>query len=63
MLDQLEMAAAKHLFEGVVVMCGSAVNEDVSLGFTHTTPGAREFFETRCRANDDTMIRHLRAHV
>ena len=41
-LSQVEGAAAKHGFEAVLVMCGKVVNEDVSLGFTHTTAGAKK---------------------
>ncbi|KAG0699788.1 hypothetical protein DFH29DRAFT_1001722 [Suillus ampliporus] len=39
------------------------INQDASLGHVHTTPAAAGFFETRCRANDDTIIGHLKAHV
>ncbi|KAG9310684.1 hypothetical protein JVU11DRAFT_9276 [Chiua virens] len=59
----LEGAAGKHGFETAIVMCGKVVNEDHSLGFVHTTAGAKKFFETRCRADDDKIIGHLKAHV
>jgi len=41
-LLQVEGAAAKHGFEAALVMCGKVVNEDASLGFTHTTAGAKK---------------------
>lgn len=42
MSNQLEMTAAKHGFEAALVMCGKTVNEDASLGFAHTTAGAKQ---------------------
>ena len=36
----MESESAKHGFESVLVMCGSVMNEDASLGFMHTTGGA-----------------------
>ena len=41
-LLQVEGTAAKHGFEAALVMCGKVVNEDVSLGFAHTTAGAKK---------------------
>jgi len=41
-LLQVEGAAAKHGFEAALVMCGKVVNEDASLGFAHTTAGAKK---------------------
>ena len=41
-LLQVEGAAAKHGFEAALVICGNVVNEDASLGFTHTTTGAKK---------------------
>ncbi|KIM59855.1 hypothetical protein SCLCIDRAFT_125380 [Scleroderma citrinum Foug A] len=63
LINLVEGAAAKHGFEAVLVMCGKVVNEDVSLGFTHTTAGVKKFFETWCRSNEHAMIGHLKAHV
>ncbi|KAF8131916.1 hypothetical protein EV363DRAFT_1164439, partial [Boletus edulis] len=76
---QLDAAAAKHGFEAALVMCGKTVNEDALLGFVHTTAGAKkvcisrflnslsfttlQFFDTRCRADEHTIIGHLKAHV
>ncbi|KIK77254.1 hypothetical protein PAXRUDRAFT_167418, partial [Paxillus rubicundulus Ve08.2h10] len=56
-------AAAKHRFEAALVMCGKIINEDVSLGFAHTTAGATNFFETHCRSDVNTMIGHLKVHI
>ncbi|KAI9453753.1 hypothetical protein HD554DRAFT_2179297, partial [Boletus coccyginus] len=62
-ISMFESESAKHRFEAAIVMCGSVVNEDASLGFMHTTGGATTFFETRCRANSNMMIGHLKSHV
>ncbi|KAG2124874.1 hypothetical protein DEU56DRAFT_916815 [Suillus clintonianus] len=59
----LDSSAARFGFEAAVVLCGKIVNQDASLGHVHTTPGAGGFFETRCRANDDTIIAHIKPHV
>ncbi|KAF8127382.1 hypothetical protein EV363DRAFT_1172502 [Boletus edulis] len=59
----LEMASAKHGFESAVVMCGNTVNQDTSLGFTHESPGAKNFFKVRCHADENTVMGHLKAHV
>ncbi|KAG1841837.1 hypothetical protein F4604DRAFT_1597836, partial [Suillus subluteus] len=59
----LDSATTKHGFEAALIMCGKVVNQDASLGYIHTTPGAEEFWAERCRANDDTMIGHFRSHV
>ncbi|KAG1902465.1 uncharacterized protein F5891DRAFT_1186586 [Suillus fuscotomentosus] len=32
-------------------------------GYVHTTPGATDFFLSRCRADSDTIIGHLKAQV
>ncbi|KAG2747741.1 hypothetical protein P692DRAFT_201684006, partial [Suillus brevipes Sb2] len=59
----LDGAATRQGFEAAIVMCGNIVNEDASLGHVHTTPGAGGFFEKRCRASDDAIIGHIKAHV
>jgi len=41
-LLQVEGTATKHGFEAALVMCGKVVNEDASLGFAHTTAGAKK---------------------
>ncbi|KIK42190.1 hypothetical protein CY34DRAFT_46605, partial [Suillus luteus UH-Slu-Lm8-n1] len=59
----LDVASTKFGFESATVMCGKIVNQDASLGHVHTTPGATDFFLTRCRADNDTIIGHLKAQV
>ncbi|KIK80789.1 hypothetical protein PAXRUDRAFT_36081 [Paxillus rubicundulus Ve08.2h10] len=59
----LKGAAAQHGFEAALVMCGNIVNEDASLGFVHETDGASKFYETRSRADGNTMIGNLKSHV
>ncbi|KAG2744019.1 hypothetical protein P692DRAFT_20654448, partial [Suillus brevipes Sb2] len=59
----LESAAMKSGFEAAIVLCGKVVNEDGSLGHSYNTPGAAGFWETRCRASDDAIVGHLKAHV
>ena len=39
---QLKGASAKHGFETALVMCSKVVNEDASLGFIHSTAGAKK---------------------
>ncbi|KAG2092118.1 uncharacterized protein F5147DRAFT_538055, partial [Suillus discolor] len=58
----LDSASTRFGFEAAIVFCGNIVNQDASLGHVHTTQSAAGFFETRCRANDDTIIGHLKAH-
>ncbi|KAG1840054.1 hypothetical protein F4604DRAFT_1690916 [Suillus subluteus] len=59
----LESASAKSGFEAAIVLCGKVVNEDGSLGHSYCTPGAAGFWQTRCRASDDAIIGHIKAHV
>ncbi|KAG0695533.1 hypothetical protein DFH29DRAFT_879987 [Suillus ampliporus] len=59
----LDSASTRFGFESAMVLCGNIVNQDASLGHVHTTPAAAGFFEMRCRANNDTIIGHLKAHV
>ncbi|KAG1897302.1 uncharacterized protein F5891DRAFT_1192000 [Suillus fuscotomentosus] len=59
----LDSASAKCGFEAAVVLCGKVVNEDGSLGHSYSMPGAAGFWQTRCRASDDAIIGHLKAHV
>ncbi|KAG2750876.1 hypothetical protein P692DRAFT_20728477, partial [Suillus brevipes Sb2] len=59
----LESGSARFGFEAAVVLCGKVVNEDGSLGHSYNTPGAGGFWEMRCRASDDMIIGHLKAHV
>ncbi|KIJ20751.1 hypothetical protein PAXINDRAFT_152556 [Paxillus involutus ATCC 200175] len=41
-IELVDARATKHGFQAAVIMCGNTVNEDASLGFAHTTPGATE---------------------
>ncbi|KAF9222815.1 hypothetical protein BS17DRAFT_767572 [Gyrodon lividus] len=67
----LDTATAKYGFEAMLVMCSNIVNEDSSLGHAHATTGATKashtplvkFWETRCRANPDTIIGHFKVHI
>ncbi|KAG1788299.1 uncharacterized protein HD556DRAFT_1447895 [Suillus plorans] len=57
----MDSAAARYGFEAAFVACGKVVNQDGSLGLAHTTPGAEGFWKSRCRADEDTIIGHLKA--
>ncbi|KAG1796090.1 uncharacterized protein HD556DRAFT_1441928 [Suillus plorans] len=59
----MDSAAARYGFEAAFVACGKVVNQDGSLGLAHTTPGAEGFWKSRCRADEDTIIGHLKAQV
>ncbi|KAG1901764.1 uncharacterized protein F5891DRAFT_1187230 [Suillus fuscotomentosus] len=61
----LDGAVARQGFEATLVMCGNIVNEDSSLSHIHMMPsaGGISFFEKRCRASDDAIIGHMKAHV
>ncbi|KAG1859751.1 hypothetical protein F4604DRAFT_1930477 [Suillus subluteus] len=59
----LDVVSSKFGFESATVMCGKIVNQDASLSHVHTTPGVTDFFLTRCRADNDTIIGHLKAQV
>ncbi|KIM52045.1 hypothetical protein SCLCIDRAFT_142096 [Scleroderma citrinum Foug A] len=52
-----------HSIEATFVMAGSIMNQDTSLGYMYTTPGTEDFFMERCRADDDAIIGHFKAHV
>ncbi|KAG0705800.1 hypothetical protein DFH29DRAFT_996454 [Suillus ampliporus] len=60
---ELQSCSARFGFEAAIVLCGKVVNEDGSLGHSYSTPGAAGFWEMRCRASDDVIIGHLKAHV
>ncbi|KAI6152840.1 hypothetical protein EDD17DRAFT_1490773, partial [Pisolithus thermaeus] len=61
---QLLVALSKaHGIEMAFVMAGSIVNQDASLGYAYTTPGAEDFFMERCHADTDTIIGHFKAHI
>ncbi|KAG1873169.1 hypothetical protein F4604DRAFT_1681218 [Suillus subluteus] len=59
----MDIAAARFGFEGALVTCGKVVNQDGSLGLAHTMAGAAGFWLMRCKADDDTIIGHLKAQV
>ncbi|KAG1745895.1 uncharacterized protein EDB91DRAFT_1246034 [Suillus paluster] len=61
----MDIAAAHFGFEGALVTCGKVVNQDGSLGLAHTMAGAAgiRFWLMRCKADDDTIIGHLKAQV
>ncbi|KAG9309098.1 hypothetical protein JVU11DRAFT_10982 [Chiua virens] len=61
--NMMDMAAEKYGFQSVLVMCGNIVNEDNSFGHAYATKGATEFWPTHCKADEDTIIGHLKAHV
>ncbi|KIM70519.1 hypothetical protein SCLCIDRAFT_100401, partial [Scleroderma citrinum Foug A] len=48
-----------HGIEGAFIMAGSIVNQDASLGYTYTTPGA----EDCCHADSAAIIGHFKAHI
>ncbi|KIM54151.1 hypothetical protein SCLCIDRAFT_31332 [Scleroderma citrinum Foug A] len=52
-----------HSIEAAFVMAGGIVNQDASLGYVYTTPGAEDFFMQRCRADDNAIIGHFKAHI
>ncbi|KIM57318.1 hypothetical protein SCLCIDRAFT_90238, partial [Scleroderma citrinum Foug A] len=52
-----------HGIEVAFIMAGSIVNQDASLGYAYTTPGAENFFVEHCHADTDTIIGHLKAHI
>ncbi|KAI5988602.1 hypothetical protein EDD15DRAFT_2172337, partial [Pisolithus albus] len=52
-----------HGIEAALVMAGSIVNQDASLGYAYTTPGAEDFFMERCHADTDAIIGHFKAHI
>ncbi|KAI6006970.1 hypothetical protein EDD15DRAFT_2358040 [Pisolithus albus] len=61
---QLFNSVAKcHAFEGAFLLAGSVVNQDGGIGYMHTTPGAENFFLERCRADEDEMVGHFKAHI
>ncbi|KAG1875854.1 hypothetical protein F4604DRAFT_1532960, partial [Suillus subluteus] len=59
----MDGGAARFGFESAFVTCSKVVNQDGGLGQIHTTPGAGGFWLSRCKADDDTIIGHLKAHV
>ncbi|KAI6024285.1 hypothetical protein EDC04DRAFT_2574366, partial [Pisolithus marmoratus] len=61
---QLLVALSKaHGIEAAFVMAGSIVNQDASLGYVYTMPGAEDFFVECCHADTDVIIGHFKAHI
>lgn len=52
-----------HRFEGAYLLAGRVVNQDGGLRHVFMTPGAEKFFVTRCRATEDEIIGHFKAHI
>ncbi|KIM50512.1 hypothetical protein SCLCIDRAFT_34211 [Scleroderma citrinum Foug A] len=52
-----------HSIEAVFIMAESIVNQDASLGYSYTTPGAEDFFMEHCRSDLDAIIGHFKAHI
>ncbi|KAG0695711.1 hypothetical protein DFH29DRAFT_256122 [Suillus ampliporus] len=59
----MDAGAARYGYEAALVACGKVVNQDGSLGMAHTMPGAAGFWMLRCKADEDTIIGHLKAQV
>ncbi|KAG1719294.1 hypothetical protein EDD22DRAFT_963314, partial [Suillus occidentalis] len=59
----MDAGAARYGYEAALVACGKVINQDGSLGMAHTTPGAAGFWMSRCKADEDTIIGHLKAQV
>ncbi|KAG6374453.1 hypothetical protein JVT61DRAFT_4495 [Boletus reticuloceps] len=55
--------AKAHSIEGAFLMAGKVVNQDSGLGHVFTTEGAQNFFLDRCRADDNEILAHFKAHV
>ncbi|KAG6377897.1 hypothetical protein JVT61DRAFT_14685 [Boletus reticuloceps] len=55
--------AKAHTFETVMIIAGGVVNQDTSLGIVYATPGTENFFQERCRANDNEILAHFKAHI
>ncbi|EGO23829.1 hypothetical protein SERLADRAFT_416158 [Serpula lacrymans var. lacrymans S7.9] len=55
--------AKNHIFEVALLMAGNNVKEDGALGTSHTTRGAENFFQDRCRASNNDIIGHFKAHI
>ncbi|KAF8420165.1 hypothetical protein L210DRAFT_3654954 [Boletus edulis BED1] len=55
--------AKAHWFEGIFIMAGSVVNQDGGLGHVFSTAGAVDFFAERCRADNNDIVGHFKAHI
>ncbi|KAI6037228.1 hypothetical protein BKA83DRAFT_16431, partial [Pisolithus microcarpus] len=61
--QSLAALSKAHGIETAFVMAGSIVNQDASLGYAYTTPGAEDFFVEHCHADTDAIIGHFKAHI
>ncbi|KIO06310.1 hypothetical protein M404DRAFT_24594 [Pisolithus tinctorius Marx 270] len=52
-----------HGIEGMYVLAGKIVNQDVGLAHAFTTAGTEGFFHSCCHADTDEIIRHFKAHI
>ncbi|KAH7905363.1 hypothetical protein BJ138DRAFT_1230325 [Hygrophoropsis aurantiaca] len=59
----LEFAETRFGFMGLLLMCGSVVNQDASLGKLYTSQGLQDFFPVRFLVNTDEVLGHAKAHV
>ncbi|KAG1882370.1 hypothetical protein F4604DRAFT_1537412, partial [Suillus subluteus] len=59
----MDTGVARFGFEAALVACGKVINQDGSLGMAHTTSGAADFWLSRCKADEDTIIGHLKVQV
>ncbi|PIL33333.1 hypothetical protein GSI_04784 [Ganoderma sinense ZZ0214-1] len=61
--DIMKQSESLHGFSGVFAIVGNVPNSDSGLGVVYETNHAKEFFLTRCRADKDAVLTHLKAHV
>ncbi|KAI0363185.1 hypothetical protein BV20DRAFT_1058254 [Pilatotrama ljubarskyi] len=59
--DLMNAGEQLHGFSGALLLVGSSVNSDAGLATVHMTKNAEGFFEDKCRADEDTIIGHMRA--
>ncbi|KAI9062695.1 hypothetical protein FKP32DRAFT_1677206 [Trametes sanguinea] len=61
--DMMNSFEDLHGFSGAVILIGRSVNSDGNLAMVHATTNAEGFFKEKCRATDDVIIGHMKAHV
>ncbi|KAH7902966.1 hypothetical protein BJ138DRAFT_1131544, partial [Hygrophoropsis aurantiaca] len=59
----LEYAETRCGFLGILLMCGSVVNQDASLGELYTARGLEDFFPVRFLVDADEVVGHAKAHA
>ncbi|KAI5983563.1 hypothetical protein F5J12DRAFT_940411 [Pisolithus orientalis] len=63
-LDHIFTRLSKaHGIEGMYMLAGKIVNQDVGLAHAFTTAGAKGFFCSHCHADTNEIIRHFKAHI